>query len=378
MHNLIIKIVLLVALGSGASLLEWMIFRRFLSQFKQKPRIWGYSFLQALHQPLQIYIWMITLSFIASNIIQVFSAFNRDFLNVSSSARLMFILIVFFWFMMRFLRQLEDRLTARARQGIGKVSDETSIHALAQLMRVLIIVLILLIFLQTIGLKMSAVLAFSGMGVAVVSFAAKDTLGNFFGGMMIYLDRPFSVGNWIRSPDRQIEGTVEYIGWRLTRIRTFDKRALYVPNGILSNIVIENPSQMTNRRLKITLGVRYSDVAKIPALVKDIENRLRKNPAIDTTQTLFVNLFEFGSSSLNMLVYAFTKTTEWVKFQMIQQKVILEIINLIAQYEAECAFPTQTVYFPEGVFLKIAKGGINNEHNARGSSDKEGCPDDST
>lgn len=96
MHNLIIKIVLLVALGSGASLLEWMIFRRFLSQFKQKPRIWGYSFLQALHQPLQIYIWMITLSFIASNIIQVFSAFNRDFLNVSSSARLMFILIVFF------------------------------------------------------------------------------------------------------------------------------------------------------------------------------------------------------------------------------------------------------------------------------------------
>lgn len=378
MHNLIIKIVLLVALGSGASLLEWMIFRRFLSQFKQKPRIWGYSFLQALHQPLQIYIWMITLSFIASNIIQVFSAFNRDFLNVSSSARLMFILIVFFWFMMRFLRQLEDRLTARARQGVGKVSDETSIHALAQLMRVLIIVLILLIFLQTIGLKMSAVLAFSGMGVAVVSFAAKDTLGNFFGGMMIYLDRPFSVGNWIRSPDRQIEGTVEYIGWRLTRIRTFDKRALYVPNGILSNIVIENPSQMTNRRLKITLGVRYSDVAKIPALVKDIENRLRKNPAIDTTQTLFVNLFEFGSSSLNMLVYAFTKTTEWVKFQMIQQKVILEIINLIAQYEAECAFPTQTVYFPEGVFLKIAKGGINNEHNARGSSDKEGCPDDST
>lgn len=279
---------------------------------------------------------------------------------------------------MRFLRQLEDRLTARARQGVGKVSDETSIHALAQLMRVLIIVLILLIFLQTIGLKMSAVLAFSGMGVAVVSFAAKDTLGNFFGGMMIYLDRPFSVGNWIRSPDRQIEGTVEYIGWRLTRIRTFDKRALYVPNGILSNIVIENPSQMTNRRLKITLGVRYSDVAKIPALVKDIENRLRKNPAIDTTQTLFVNLFEFGSSSLNMLVYAFTKTTEWVKFQMIQQKVILEIINLIAQYEAECAFPTQTVYFPEGVFLKIAKGGINNEHNARGSSDKEGCPDDST
>lgn len=377
MKNLIIKIALLVALGSGASLLEWMIFCRLLPRFKQKNRIWRYSFLQALHQPLQIYVWMIALSFIASAIAQVF-AFNGDFSNASSSARLIFTLVVVFWFVMRFLRQLEDGLTARARQGVGKMSDETSIHALAQLMRVVIIVFILLMLLQTIGVKMSALLAFGGVGMAVIGFAAKDTLGNFFGGMMIYWDRPFSVGDWIRSPDRQIEGTVEYIGWRLTRIRTFDKRPLYVPNGILSNIAIENPSQMTNRRLKITVGVRYSDVAKIPDLVKAIEDRLRKNPAIDTTHTLFVNLFEFGSSSLNMLVYAFTKTTEWVKFQVIQQKVILEIINVISQYGAECAFPTQTVYLPEGVFLKTAKGGIDNGYDGRGSTDKVGCSDDST
>ena len=374
MQNSIIKIALLVVLGSAVSLLELVIFRRL---FKQKKRTWRHSFLQALHQPLQIYIWVIILSFIASAIAQVL-AFNGDFSNASSSAYLIFTLVMIFWFAMRFLRYLEDALTSRVRQGVGKVSDETSIHALAQLMRIIIIIFILLMFLQTIGVKMSALLAFSGVGMAIVGFTAKDTLSNFFGGMMIYWDRPFSVGDWIRSPDRQIEGTVEYIGWRLTRIRTFDKRPLYVPNSILSNIAIENPSRMTSRHLKITIGVRYSDATKIPDLVKAIEGMLRKDPAIDTAQILFVNLFEFSPFSLNMLVYAFTKTTELVKFQATQQGVILKIMNIISQHGVECAFPTQTLYFPEGIFLKTVKGAIDNERDGRESISKEGYSDDST
>lgn len=349
MRNLIIKISLLLAVGGVISVLEWFIFRNLFPRFKQKNSIWRNSFLKAFHQPIQTYIWIIILSFIASDITQLF-AFNITFLSTSST-QLIFTLIIAFWFVMRFLRHLEDGLTNRARQGVGKVSDETIIHALAQLMRVIIIVFIFLMLLQTIGFKMSAFLAFGGVGVAVIGFAAKDTLGNFFGGMMIYWDRPFSVGDWIRSLDHQIEGTVEYIGWRLTRIRTFDKRPLYIPNGLLSSIAIENPSRMTNRRLKIILGVRYADALKIPNLTKSIEDKLRNNPSIDTNHTLFVNLYELGPSSLNILIYAFTKTTEWVKFQAIQQEVLLEIISIVSQHEAECAFPTQTIYLPEEVFL---------------------------
>ena len=108
-------------------------------------------------------------------------------------------------------------------------------------------------------------LTFGGVGGLIVGLAAKDLLSNFFGGMMIYFDRPFKVGDWIRSPDRQIEGTVERIGWRMTIIRTFDKRPLYVPNSVFSSIVVENPSRMLNRRINETFGLRYQDADKFGA-----------------------------------------------------------------------------------------------------------------
>ena len=102
-------------------------------------------------------------------------------------------------------------------------------YALAKLGYIVVGITGLLTLLQTLGLSISGLMAFGGMGGIAVGFAAKDILANFFGGLFIYTDRPFSVGDWIRSPDRDIEGTVEKIGWRVTRIRTFDKRPLYIP-----------------------------------------------------------------------------------------------------------------------------------------------------
>jgi MscS family membrane protein len=135
------------------------------------------------------------------------------------------------------------------------------------LLRVSVIITAILVALQSLGFNISAVLAFGGIGGIAVGFAAKDLLANFFGGLMIYLDRPFSVGDWIRSPDRSIEGTVEKIGWRLTSIRTFDKRPLYIPNSMFANISVENPSRMTHRRIYETIGVRYEDNKHLPSLL---------------------------------------------------------------------------------------------------------------
>ena len=91
---------------------------------------------------------------------------------------------------------------------------------------------------------------------------------------MIYFDKPFKIGDWIRSPDRSIEGTVETIGWRLTVIRTFDKRPLYVPNSVFTNIAVENPRRMSNRRINETIGVRYDDMKSVSKIVDDIKAML--------------------------------------------------------------------------------------------------------
>jgi MscS family membrane protein len=218
------------------------------------------------------------------------------------------------------------------------------VDALSKLGRVTVIVTAVLVGLQTLGFSITGVLAFGGIGGFAVGFAAKDLLANFFGGLTVYLDRPFSVGEWIRSPDKEIEGTVEYIGWRHTRVRAFNKNPIYVPNALFTTIVVENPSRMSNRRIKETIGIRYADIGKMGAIVTDVKAMLQTHPEIDTDKTLIVSFDKFGDSSLDVIVYTFTRTTDWVRYHEIKQDILLRVANIIDRHGAEIAFPTRTVH----------------------------------
>ena len=260
-------------------------------------------------------------------------------------------IVIITWFLVRFIRHAEENIIT-IRQEAGEEIDITTVDAITKLVRLSVIITAALVILQTLGFSISGVLAFGGVGGIAIGFAARDLLANFFGGLMIYLDRPFSVGDWVRSPDRNIEGTVEKIGWRLTVIRTFDKRPLYIPNNIFANIAVENPSRMTNRRIKETIGIRYDDVGKMSDVVRDVEDMLRSHPDIDTDQTLMVNFDSFGPSSVDFFIYTFTKTTVWTEFHDIKQDVLLKISNIIEGHGAEIAYPTSTLHVPEGVTVK--------------------------
>jgi len=153
--------------------------------------------------------------------------------------------VLFAWFVLRLIKIRENQIL---KGELETKSDRMTIGAVFKILRITVLILTLMVIFQTLGLSISGIIAFGGVGGAAVAFAAKDLLANFFGGLMVFLDKPFAVGDWIRSPDQNIEGTVEHIGWRVTRIRTFDKRPLYVPNSAFAQISIENPSRMTHRR----------------------------------------------------------------------------------------------------------------------------------
>lgn len=180
-------------------------------------------------------------------------------------------------------------------------------------------------------------------GALAVGFAAKDLLANFFGGLTIYLDRPFSVGEWIRSPDKQIEGTVEAISWPHARIRDFNKNPIYVSNAIFTTIVFENSSRMSHRRIKETIGVRYDDLAQVKAIADRVRDMLQTRPEIDQGQTLIVNFNEFAESSLNFFIYIFTRTTEWVLYYRVKEDILLLMARIIEDHGAQIAFPKRTV-----------------------------------
>lgn len=246
------------------------------------------------------------------------------------------------WFALRYISFYEAHV-ADPEYGGARV-DRATATAVGKLLRASVAITVFLMALQSLGFSVTGVLAFGGIGGIAVGFAARDLLANFFGALMIFLDRPFAVGDWIRSPDRDIEGTVEEIGWRQTRIRTFDQRPLYVPNSVFASLTVENPSRMFNRRIYEIIGVRYDDMAAVREIVADIRAMLEAHEAIDLDRTLIVNLLGFGASSVDIMVYTFTRTTNWVEFHGIKEDVLLRIADVVDGHGAEIAFPTTTVH----------------------------------
>ncbi len=333
-----------------ALLLDFIVKRllkRLQGKLEKTKTVWDDAFFAAVRVPISVMIWVLGLSF----------ALDVLDLAVAETIREVGIIFNIAWALVRFVGQVEERII---RQGelMGEIIDRTTADAIAQLLKVSVVITAILVGLQTLGFNISAILAFGGIGGIAVGFAAKDLLSNFFGGLMIYLDRPFAVGDWIRSPDRNIEGTVEQIGWRLTVIRTFDKRPLYIPNSVFATIAVENPSRMLHRRIYETIGVRYDDVDKLPAIVDDVKSMLQQHQDIAQDQTLIVNFNTFSASSLDFFVYTFTKTTDWVTFHQIKQDVLFKISEIVTKHNAEMAFPTSTLHIPEGIELQGLEKGV--------------------
>ena len=313
---------------------------RVQKSFEQTPNLWDDAFIYALRAPLRVSVWIVGIAYAISIAQQEQAA---AIFAAVDPLRDVGIIVVITWFLVRFIAQGEQSFI-KQRRAEGEEVDQTTVDAIAKLLRISVIITSSLVVLQTVGYSISGVLAFGGVGGIAVSFAAKDLLANFFGGLMRYLDRPFSVGDWVRSPDRSIEGTVEKIGWRLTIIRTFDKRPLYIPNSLFTQIVVENPSRMTNRRIYETIGIRYDDAHRMNEIVSVVKTMLKEHPEIDNSSTMIVNFNEMAPSSLDFFVYTFTKTTDWVRFHEIKQDVMLKIIEIIEGHGAECAFPTSTIH----------------------------------
>ena len=310
---------------------------------------WDDALIAATPRPARALIWIVGIAF-SIDIIQHHA--EVELFEVAKPLRDVGVVACIAWFLVRFVSHAEEKIV-QGKHDRGEPVDRTTADAIGKLLRVTVIVTAILVALQTLGYSVSGVLAFGGIGGLAVGFAAKDLLANFFGGAMIYMDRPFAVGDWIRSSDREIEGTVEAIGWRLTRIRTFDQRPLYVPNAVFTQIAVENPSRMLNRRIFETVGVRYDDAAVVKDIVSDVETMLREHPDIDTERTLMVNFDKFAASSLDFFVYCFTKTTVWQEYHAVKQDVLLKILDIVTAHGAEVAFPTSTLHVPDGLAIDM-------------------------
>ena len=334
-------------------------------KFSQTKNLFDDALLHAARKPVVAFVWLQGVYW-AAEVAHKYS--EAEIFKANESVLQIGFIFILVWVVLRLIKEAEGILVSPLK--MKQPMDYTTVNAVSKLSRAVVIITAVLIAMQSMGYSISGVLAFGGVGGIAVGFAAKDLLANFFGGFIIHLDRPFKVGDWVRSPDRNIEGTVEHIGWRLTTIRTFDKRPLYVPNAAFTTIAVENPSRMTNRRIYETVGIRYADVGQMASIVDDIKAMLQEHEEIDSDETLIVNFLAFNASSLDIMVYTFTKTTQWVRFHEVKQDVLLKISDIIEGYGAEVAFPTRTLHLPDGVRLSGSQSDDSSDERAADSSSK--------
>ncbi len=233
-------------------------------------------------------------------------------------------------------------------------------YAIKMSMKYLGIIISIVVFVYALGVDTSSMtFVISGLSIGV-GFALKDTLSNFFLGILALVTRYVRAGDWVYTTDESIQGTIEHIGLHSTIVRAFDQRPIIVPNSLLMSQALVNASRMTNRRILQYLGVRYDDLAVVKKILKDVKRMLLSHSGIDQTQTTLVNLVDgstdmgsttegcYGDYSINFMVYTFTKTTNWVEFQNIQDEIMLKIGEIIESNGAEIAFPTSTLYLNKG------------------------------
>ncbi|MFS4460739.1 mechanosensitive ion channel family protein [Bdellovibrio sp. HCB2-146] len=209
-------------------------------------------------------------------------------------------------------------------------------------MKVLVVVLGLLIVLQSFGLNVMSLLAGLGLGGLALALAAQDTAANLFGSITILLDTPFKLGDWVKVKD--MEGTVEEIGFRSTRIRTFYNSVITIPNAMMAKETVDNMGMRPFRRIRQNVGIAYeTPPEKIEEFCARVRYAIRQDGLVNP-DTVSVNFNNFADSSLNILINFHLRAATGQEELDHQEKIFVDILKIGSELGIDFAYPTRTVY----------------------------------
>lgn len=317
-------------------------------RFGEHHNIWALSFVSALHKPLSHFVWFVAVLCALDTVI--FRLFNIHLSHLHLALSVGGVL-AFGWFLLRWNHGIVHLMMDLSQNGrIPMTADKLDL--ISKLATIFIIFLTIFLLLDVTGRNMQTLIAFGGIGGLALAFASQQVVSNFFGGLMIYLTRPFTIGEWVNIPERKIEGHIEEIGWYLTRIRNFEKRPIYVPNSIFTQSIVITPSRMSHERFHHTIGLRYCDIDMIKTIIEHIKSLLQNHPSIDHHLAVEVYFTNFGVSALDIEISAYMSAPAGIKFSSLRQELLLNIAEIVSQAGAEIAIPTNIVKIHGGVTMK--------------------------
>ena len=289
--------------------------------------------------PFQILLWILGCTLVFDVLGHRFGfSFFESYINAFRSSGFLFCAT---WALLRWKAVIQSDLLNKDVH--RRKIDAGFMQAIGKIASVVIIVITLMIILQVWGLDVGPLIAFGGIGAAAIGFAGKDVIANFCGGIMLHINRPFMVGDFIHLPSQQVEGHVEEIGWSLTRVRDKEKRPVYLPNAIFSSVLVVNASRMTHRRIEEKVGIRYEDFPRIPELVESLKRVISAHPCIDVHLPVLVVFNGFNQCALDLYIDIYTLETRYDKYLMVRHEVLMLVYQELANAGVEMPIPMMSI-----------------------------------
>lgn len=334
---LILSLIFIVAVA--VHFLLWLLCKRYLPRLTLKKHTLSAALITSAAGPIKFFIWVFALSLCGWVLARQFKVDELALIAVG----IIHIagIISLLWFFISFSKEAEEAILIRRHL------DPTSFRMLIRLLRLGLVVVAVLLILPIFNVNVGGILAVGGFGGLVIGLAAKDSLGNLFGGIVLSFDKPFSIGDDIHIPEKGFIGTVEHVGWRAVRIRTNEKKVLYVPNSLFSTLSVENFTRMTNRRIREVISLRYMDIPKLEAIADEIEEQLKGMEELDMNRLTYAKLTKFADSAVEITVCAYTLTRDLKESLRIRQMIFLKCASIIKKHGADFAFPTSTLFMPD-------------------------------
>ena len=251
------------------------------------------------------------------------------------------VIICLAWGISNFTGSLEN-LFEEMKDKFNLTIDKILMVFFSRVIKYIVLFLAFMLITSELGYDISGFIAGLGLGGLAFALAAQDTASNIFGGIVIIMDKPFSIGDWIETPS--VEGTVEDINFRSSKVRTFANALVTVPNSTLANEAIINWTRMGKRRVTFSLALaRDTSREKLRHCVDRIQGILRYHAGVHQ-ETIFCGFDRFNESSLDLLIYFFTKTTAWKEYLEVKEDINFQIMAVLEEAEVSLAYPSRSIY----------------------------------
>lgn len=359
------KIILLLAIIILILITQFivrLIINRFLKHYKLKEEDISY-----IHSHITKVFNMIASLVIIHLILVAYLGFDSKSINISKLFAVLYVILVAL-----LLYRITNTIAYMQIEAIkrSKILKNEVINLTIKVINSLIFIIAFIAILKILGVNLTALLSGLGIAGAAVAFAAKDSISNIFGSISILIGDVFEQGDWIETKD--VNGTVVEIGLRASTIRTFDNALISIPNSELANFGVKNWSRRSiGRRIKMNIGLTYqSDFDDIRQAIVDIRSMLKEHPGIANERTSYqssyrqaklvstedfkgvkrttlVYMDEFADSSINILIYCFSRTVVWSEWLEIKEDVMFKIAEILKKNNLDFAYPTLTLHQAE-------------------------------